>query len=516
MQAKALSRKLNVVASLVDSLKLSQKMLFIVAVPLVFELLVFSTIWVVMAKAESQAQTAETASLLVNRTNAITNEIYAAGGSLAAFIATKNKKFDARFSEFVTAAELNLAEMEKLPLSKAQSEIISDERVHVGEMLGFLKDMREQAGDSSSHRHLLAMHNQHKKAQAAAQSYFENMQDVLARFEDDARVQRYELGRSKEMVSRVLGTGMILSLLLALTMSLGFARHIIRQMHALQNKARKLVTFDELGQPANGSDEISELDRTLHGVAALMAQNAEKEKQLETIKRNLIAMVSHDLRAPLTSTRAFLGLLGEGQYGALNGKGRMTLRSVDSSLNHVCELVEDMLSFASSEIGDQLNRRELVDLGVIISDAVDVVAAAAQLKSISIEVEQYPEAYLEADETRIVQVFTNIMSNSVKYCPDGSTIKISTTFDETSCTISIEDNGPGMNTVPAFQPFARGENSQDTDGRGLGLFLSKQVIEAHGGTIELDRNSMTGTKFNIRLPIQCGETWTATAEAKAS
>ncbi len=510
----ALSKSIGAYGS---RMKLSQKMVFIVAVPLLFELVIFSTIWMVVNKAEAQAQSAENATFLVTRSNAITNEIYAAGGSLAGFIATKNSKFEARFNEFVSQAEGNLQEMDKVSLlSERQRSIFIREQGHVKVMLDFLKNMHDQVGDASSHSHLLLMHNQRKKAQDAAQNYMDNMHEVMTAFETEAKLQRRELTASKAMVMKVIATGMILSLLLALVVSLGFARHIIQQMQLLSAKAHKLVTFEELGEPASGSDEISQLDRTFHDVANLLAQNAQKEKQLEQMKRTIFAMVSHDLRSPLTSTLAFLGLLSDGSYGPLNGQGRLTLRAVENSLGHVGSLVDDMLSLSSDEWKQHANQRCLTDVGALISEAVDIVAAAAKLKDISIVAEQFPDAYVMADETRLIQVLVNIMSNSIKYCPAGSTITVLAHVAQKNCSISICDDGPGISVPEVFAPFVRGRQEGPVEGRGLGLFLSKQVVESHGGTIVVDKTGQPGARFDILLPLIDIHTTYPISEAKAS
>jgi signal transduction histidine kinase len=235
---------------------------------------------------------------------------------------------------------------------------------------------------------------------------------------------------------------------------------------------------------------------------ALEQRDAEIEK-LKQEKARWVGMVAHDLRHPVSAVLAYAELLLE-SGSSLTEEDRALVSAIRSSTEFMLQLINDVFDIAS--LDSVPFSLELVDPELLVRSSVDVVRPLAQRKKIRISVSS--DAGLPAvmaDMQRMLQAFTNIIGNAVKYCPGGSSIDISIAPGETGIQVCVKDNGPG---IPAdeidtvFQPFqkTRSRAASSEPGTGLGLAICKGIVERHDGRIWVDSTAGEGCTFFVTLP----------------
>lgn len=233
---------------------------------------------------------------------------------------------------------------------------------------------------------------------------------------------------------------------------------------------------------------------------------AERDQQ----RADLLARVSHDLRAPLTGILGFTELLlidaGEGPAGRRRQECLEAIRRNGLSL---FSLINDLLDVASLERGQFSIRREVVALEALLADVR--AATESQLAASGCVVSWPPSEALtglsaELDRRRLCQAIVNLIDNARRICGHGGRIDLDIVQNREGTVISVADNGPGI--APAdreriFQPFVRVEvPGQSASGVGLGLAIVQAVIDLHGGRIELDSSPGHGARFSLIIPHQ--------------
>ena len=257
------------------------------------------------------------------------------------------------------------------------------------------------------------------------------------------------------------------------------------------------------------SDEgaLTELTRVNNELSNLQRELARKNSQLERLneqKNEFLGMAAHDLRNPLGVISMSAEYLAE--RAELDEKGSELLRMIRSSARFLHSLVDDLLDVSQIEAGKLEMDVDERDLREIFEDDLRLLGATAERKDISIEVEEPDEPLVaRVDPDRIRQGFHNLLSNAVKYSPPGAEVFVRMQRRDGELRVSIEDHGPGIpddEIEHLFEPFSM-VSTEPTAGEkstGLGLLISKRVVEAHGGRIEVQSTVGEGSTFTIVLP----------------
>lgn len=237
-----------------------------------------------------------------------------------------------------------------------------------------------------------------------------------------------------------------------------------------------------------------------------VARDIGQRKELERLKQEFIAMISHDIRTPLMSVIALLSSLAEGVYGILSERGLKRVKDAQHSIDFVIQLVNSILELEQLGSGKQSLIMIPTDISRIVELAVHSLTPLAEQRALALvnEVQHTP---LLADETRLVQVLINLLGNAIKYSPDSSRIQIRTIQTENSMLeVRISDSGRGVpesHRQKIFQRFQQVERADATvrGGIGLGLAICKEIIELHGGCIGVESSELQGSTFWFRLPL---------------
>jgi signal transduction histidine kinase len=227
--------------------------------------------------------------------------------------------------------------------------------------------------------------------------------------------------------------------------------------------------------------------------------------------REIITMVSHDLRTPLTSIHGMLSLLSVGACGQLPPKALEAIQVAERGSTRLIALINDLLDIEMLESGQMNMDLKNGSTSALIKRSVEAVAGFASLHNIEIKVpepEPKNDYQLYADEDRLVQVLVNLLSNAVKFAPNGSSITISVVNKGRAVEFRVSDQGPGIPSAhqgSLFQRFRKLEDitSNKLAGSGLGLAICKAIIEAHHGHIGIESNAGDGSTFWFRLPKEC-------------
>lgn len=271
----------------------------------------------------------------------------------------------------------------------------------------------------------------------------------------------------------------------------------------------KVPILDDAGRPAyllGIAEDITERRRAEEQREALVARLAEQNEQLlelDRMKDEFVALVSHELRTPLTSILGYLELARE--EGELSDDVRHFLDVAERNSHRLLRLVSDLLFIAQVQSG-KLNLDICpVDLSRLVRECVETALPRAAEKEIELTVEADGTCPLRGDPTRLGQVLDNLVSNAVKFTPDGGTIRVRLCRNGSGAVIEVEDSGLGIPEAELGRLFERFYRTSTVthlaiQGTGLGLPITKAIVEAHGGAIEVESEEGAGTTFRVALP----------------
>jgi PAS domain S-box-containing protein len=236
----------------------------------------------------------------------------------------------------------------------------------------------------------------------------------------------------------------------------------------------------------------------------LSAQN-ERLRELDGLKDEFIGLISHELRTPLASIIGYVELLREERTGGVN-VGRFT-EVISRNAQRLLRLVGDLLFVSRIQSGSIDVELRSTDLADIAGQAVEEMRPAAQRKHIDLALSVTAAPRLAVDPTRIAQLLANLISNAVKFTPDGGRVEVRLGTEGDQAVLAVADTGigiPAADRARIFERFFRTAiaTQQAIQGTGLGLTISKAIVDAHHGTITVESGEGRGSTFKICLPIR--------------
>jgi len=276
------------------------------------------------------------------------------------------------------------------------------------------------------------------------------------------------------------------------------ARKVVE--HVIEHKAAPRTFSITLSCVLTPSDEVSGVVAVLHDVT--------REKEISRMKTDFVSHVSHELKTPLASIKAYVEMLVDGEAEDTDTRKEF-YEIIASETDRLERLIENILNISRIESGLVKVVREAVSLTVIAKQVMDVAGPQARLKHIELVDLLAPVYYqVEADRDMLYQAVLNMVSNAIKYTPDGGTVKVSVSVDErrSMAVCRVSDTGVGIphDELPhIFDKFYRVRaNSKQGKGTGLGLALTKHIIETvHGGKLTVSSEVGKGSTFAFELPV---------------
>ena len=243
-----------------------------------------------------------------------------------------------------------------------------------------------------------------------------------------------------------------------------------------------------------------------HAVDISSRRQAEEEaREANRLKDEFLATLSHELRTPLNVVAGWVRLLGRTMNTQPNDV-RLGLPVLERNVDVLRRLTDDLLGMSDVLAGRISMERRPVLIDVLLSEIAESLAITAQAKRIVITSQLGSRAVVEGDENRLRQVFWNVVSNALKFTPEGGAVSLSTRFDGTHAIVEIVDTGVGI--APSFLPHVfdkfrqeDGTHTREHSGLGLGLAIARQFVELHDGTISAaSAGRGRGSSFLVRIP----------------
>ena len=288
---------------------------------------------------------------------------------------------------------------------------------------------------------------------------------------------------------------LILSMLLALLISRSVSKPLRRVANAAEAIAR-----GEAGTraPASGPAEVRALAHSFN----TMADQVEAAQQSQ---RDFVANVSHELKTPLTSIQGFSQALLDGTASTPEMTARAA-RVVHEEAERMRRMVDELLILARFDAGQMVMARDPVELGPLLRGCIEKLTPQAQAAEVTLELDVPEQLFVTGDTDRLAQVFANLLDNGVAHTPVGGKVTIAARQVDEGHTVevTVTDAGEGIpsEALPrVFERFYQVDKSRRRSrGAGLGLAITKEIIEAHGGIITAQSVVGLGTRFTVRLP----------------
>lgn len=285
----------------------------------------------------------------------------------------------------------------------------------------------------------------------------------------------------------------------------GVPDHVLQTLNSPQGRSTlELVSYQ------TGSGEIS---GTVHVIRDVTEEKAitrleEEKRQLEELdhlKNRFMASVTHELKTPLNAIIGFSELLMSGTYGEINENQRNYLENIYVSGKHLLSLISDILDYMQVQAGGLFLHLEDLETRPFLASTLELMRQEAVRRGveISLEMENAPSRII-ADRRRLRQVILNLLSNALKFTPSGGNVLLRAGSSDGGLLIEVKDTGVGIKPEDQdklFQEFVQvGEGTRAAGGTGLGLALSKQLVELHGGHIWFTSEPGKGSTFSFTLP----------------
>lgn len=252
-------------------------------------------------------------------------------------------------------------------------------------------------------------------------------------------------------------------------------------------------------------DEIGGLVKTFNYSVEQVEKNLEEQKRLEDLRRNLVANVSHELKAPLASVRGFSELMLDGLIDEKE-KERYLQIILDNSV-HLSKLVDDLLTLSHLESGQVVLEQKELNVDDLARWSFDSITPQGDQKGIKLLYNIEPGLPLIiGDRHRLHEVLVNLLENALAYTPPGGEVSLEVYQNQGQVVFEVHDTGCGISgdELPLiFERFYKVDKSRRRSGKGsgLGLAITKQLVELHGGTIEVDSGLNKGSTFRVYLPL---------------
>jgi PAS domain S-box-containing protein len=253
-------------------------------------------------------------------------------------------------------------------------------------------------------------------------------------------------------------------------------------------------------QKLNPQEEDSSTLVILHDVS--------REKVIERLKSQFVSVAAHQLRTPLSIIKWSLSMILEGEMGPLNGDQKEMLSRANQTNERMIRLINDLLNVARIEEGRFMYRPTIVDFGELVESVVAASKQLAQKKKIKIDlkiIKSKASKIIKSDIEKLNLAVKNIVDNAIFYTEPGGSVNVLLERKKDTVELSVKDDGIGIpkdQQSRVFAKFFRADNAvrKETEGTGLGLFISKNVVESHGGNISFVSEEKKGTTFTISLP----------------
>jgi len=328
-------------------------------------------------------------------------------------------------------------------------------------------------------------------------------QELMLAAEEEHSFEETSLEGSKRLRDLLLYSMIglcVINVLISAAQANFLFRNIISRLDLLSDNAIRVAQSQPLNEEIEGDDEIAGVDKAMHKMAESLEHTARS-------KQELINMLTHDLRSPLTSIKGSLDMLQLGTFGALTDKNMELVTIAGRNSNRMMNLIRDMLDVERLRDGMMALETERVSLQDMLDDVEVDVRGLAEKSQLKIEIDS-DDIYIQADEEKLSRVLRNLVSNAIKFSPTHATIRLEATeATDGFAQVSVSDQGAGIpedQLERVFERFQQGDNIEHRGAEGssgLGLAICRAIVELHGGKIWVRSRKGQGSTFFVTIPL---------------
>jgi signal transduction histidine kinase len=303
----------------------------------------------------------------------------------------------------------------------------------------------------------------------------------------------------------LIGAG-VGSLLLALALGLVVSDSFVVPLRKTQRRLATIASGDFSGQlTVPNRDEIGALAADVNRMSDELQRLYQELEAASRHKSDFLATMSHELRTPLNAIIGFSEVLHEQMFGELNERQLAYVNEVLEAGKHLLSLINDVLDLAKIEAGRMELELSEVAIPEVLRSAVSMHSERASRGGVELSLTTEPEEItISADGRRVRQIVFNLVSNAVKFTPAEGRVDLSARLDDGQVEIAVADTGPGIareELETIFEEFKQATNGKRAEGTGLGLPLSRKLVELHGGRLWVESLAAKGSTFRFTLPV---------------
>lgn len=473
-------------------MNLKYKGLVLVALPLIFQFVFLGILILQLKEAEHEVDRQVKARTVITVADQLSKQFLEADVALAGFNGTRSPLFEERFTQNYAAIPETLKRLDELlPDSSENRALVQRLSTIVQEGVSTLAKARASLDSDSSNQEMRSaeLHNSMRFIVESLEKELRDATKSQRKIDDEA--PSIEKHRRAQLIF-IISLAAIFSVVCTSFLAIFFARGIGQRLDVIIDNTRRLSTGRALRSELKGADEIATVDHSFHEMVVAL-------KDASNRKEELLAIVSHDLRGPLTSLELTADLFTRGLMGDLNERGNKGAARNLRSIRSLTALINDLLDFDKLESGALPMNKKLCPVEPIFQHVADTLFPIAEEKEIRFEFTgNKQEALIDPD--RIGQVLTNLAMNAMKFSPPKSIVSFSAEPFDNGVLFKVKDQGRGIPAEKLSLVFDRFYQVNEADGKqgagtGLGLAICKGFVEAHGGTIGVDSRPGDGATF---------------------
>jgi signal transduction histidine kinase/ActR/RegA family two-component response regulator len=527
-----------------------KKGLLLISAPLLFQLAFFALLADMHRSNAEAVRWSIHSKDVLRQTQVVLRNLLELGTGMRGYILSADPDLLAAYQRAAKQLPQDIAELERgVEDNPDQAEQVREIAAATEEFMAWHAETLRLAGEGKREEAIARVKNARSvelyNALVRTMTAFVRTEDAL----DKERTQALEQSRARQQWLLWAGAGA--TLLITLALAFVFSRSIAGRLAALTDNVRRLARGEALAPPADGNDEVAELDRAFRSMAheveqsaatlqrsaeatrvlyeqarrsaeeirrlneglekriaertAELAQANEALRQADRSKDDFLAMLAHELRNPLAPVRNALQLLKmQGLTPRMAGEARAMM---ERQVEHMVRLVDDLLDVSRILRGKIELRKERVELAAVIARAVETSQPAIDARGHQLTVSLPPRpVYLEADLVRMAQVISNLLENAAKFSEQAGPIVLAGEREGGEVVIRVRDAGVGIapELLPrVFDLFTQGDRSlaRSQGGLGIGLTLVRRLVQMHGGSVTATSPGVgQGSEFVVRLP----------------
>ncbi len=474
--------------------------MFVVPFALI-QLLLVSWLSVQAHLAEEEVNTEERYKTILDKTTKLPMLAKACMDSLGKYAVSKDKKYSDRFDALVEEIPSTLKDLRKgLADNKEALRYVSMLDEDLGEGVRFMTQARSNFEKFQGIQEAIDSYNAKK---ASFQATFTRMLNELSTLSD---IEHRYVSKSnkaarnaRKATEHIIQLSALLTVCLLIGLGVFFAKTIVMRLLVMVDNTQRFKSGAELNPVVWGNDEIALLDKSFHDMA-------DEVLEAQRMRQTFVAMISHDLRTPLTAVQGYLTLVTMGAMGDVPEQALKGAAKAEANVDRLIRLINDLLFLEKMEAGKMQMTLKVVYLEDLIQKSVDAIEEFAKGHDVKLVFDE-TNAEVNADPDRLIQVIINLASNAVKFSPKGETVEIKTIEESEFVEVQVIDKGRG---VPAkyvdliFEKYKQVKEEDQTKkgGTGLGLPICKMIVEQLGGSIGVRSEEGKGSTFWFRLPLK--------------